>query len=159
MKRLIFLILIITPLLASAYDFERDGIYYNILESELYDHEEPVCEVTFATEIRGDKLYDYQGEVTIPQTVEYEDTEYKVIGIGYRACAFCKLISFITLPEGLEYIDDYAFQYCTTMKFPNIPSTVRSIGMHAFELCIAFKKITIPANIEHLGISAFNTCI
>ena len=164
MKRLIFLILIITPLLASAYDFERDGIYYNILESELYDHEEPICEVTFATKIRGDILnhmgtiYDYQGEVTIPQTVEYEDTEYKVIGIGYRACAFCELISFITLPEGLEYIDDYAFLSCQTMKFPNIPSTVRSIGIYAFDLCIEFKKITIPANIEHLGICAFSGC-
>lgn len=47
MKQLLCILLLIGATSAQAYDFEVDGIFYNILESELWEHENPIVEVTF----------------------------------------------------------------------------------------------------------------
>lgn len=86
-----------------ASDFEVDGIAYTILESEMYDMAEPIVEVTWRDEGT------YEGNVTIPASVIWEGTEYKVYGIGNGAFENCEFLHHVVLPEGLNYIDDCAF--------------------------------------------------
>lgn len=69
---------------ASAYDFEHDGIAYNILSED-----EQTVEVTFFGEFIGDSHaiqfegFTYpSGPITIPETVEQNGKTYSVTAIG-----------------------------------------------------------------------------
>ncbi|MDE6342420.1 MAG: hypothetical protein K2K93_08890, partial [Muribaculaceae bacterium] len=73
----------------SAYDFEADGIYYNITSMSNLE-----VEVTyngaFSYEIIESKRYpknttEYQGSITIPSYVNYNNRTFTVIGIGKAA--------------------------------------------------------------------------
>ena len=60
---------------ANAYDFEKDGILYNILSAE-----QKKVEVTYHSYSRPkDQYYSYySGDVVIPSTVECENQTYTV---------------------------------------------------------------------------------
>ena len=121
---------------ALAYDFEVDGIYYNILSLE-----ELTCEVTYNAERQSTsnrefynmdrthrssiyKTYpSYSGEVTIPSKVIYKGRELSVIGIGEYAFLDCTGLKSLSLPSSITQIkevliDSYyncfagAFDYC-----------------------------------------------
>ena len=103
MKQLLCILLLIGATSAQAYDFEVDGIFYNILESELWEHENPIVEVTFE-KAGGRKVIPtetYVGDMVIPAYVTWESTEYQVIDIGYSSFAFTD-VSTVEMPEGLE---------------------------------------------------------
>ena len=72
-KLLVFLITIILPMIASAYDFEADGVFYNITSIE-----KKTVEVTYSSE----QNYQ-QRKVVIPSEVEWNGYLFKVEGIGY----------------------------------------------------------------------------
>ena len=59
---------------AMAYDAEIDGIYYNFNDTE-------------ATVTSGDNQY--SGDVVIPRTVNYNNTDYSVTNVGYGAFSYC----------------------------------------------------------------------
>jgi hypothetical protein len=136
-----------------ASDFEVDGIAYTVLDSEMYDMAEPIVEVTWRDEGT------YEGNVTIPASVAWEGTEYKVYGIGNGAFENCEFLHHVVLPEGLNYIDDSAFTGCIELYFPTIPSSLKLIGNYAFTHCkYNLHVATIPENVEALGKGAFADC-
>ena len=56
--------------------------------------------------------------------------------IGKGAFAECnRYRCVIKLPEGLETIDDCAFQNCSQWSFNQLPTTLKKIGSNAFESC------------------------
>ena len=70
-------LLLLCSTVATAHDFEVDGIYYNILSLE-----EKTVEVTF----EGDRpLGEYWGNVRIPASVTYKGRTYSVTTIGDNA--------------------------------------------------------------------------
>lgn len=77
--------------------FEKDGIYYNITSAG------STVEVAQAS---------YVGDVTIPSTVTYEGTTYKVTKIGKRAFKNCSGLTSITIPNSITYIGEAAFYDC-----------------------------------------------
>lgn len=79
----ILLLAILLPTLAMAYDFEVDGIFYNINGNE--------ATVTY------NGLYDYSGSVTIPATVTYNGTTYPVTSIGKFAFYNCSSLTSVTI--------------------------------------------------------------
>ena len=76
-----------------AFDFEVNGIYYNILS-------ESKIEVTSGT----DK---YAGDVIIPKLVENNGTSYKVIKIGNRAFDGCTELASVEIPNSVITIGEY----------------------------------------------------
>lgn len=68
------LLLLAVSTLSWAYDFEVNGIYYNISGSN--------ATVTYGSN-------KYSGDVTIPSTVTYNATVYKVTNIGNNAFFGC----------------------------------------------------------------------
>ena len=64
----------------------------------------------------------------------------------------------LTLPEGVERIEDRAFLGCTQIKVVELPSTVKSIGTDAFELCTNLRRIDMPDGLVEIGKYAFNSC-
>ncbi len=60
----------------------------------------------------------------------------------------------VTVPSNVERIEKYAFYY-TYIKGVTIPEGVKFIGDSAFELCKIDKSVTIPSTVETIGASAF----
>ena len=105
MKQIKHLLITIAVLLcsvaANAYDFEVDGIYYNIISfSDL------TLEVTY-----GDNSY--TGTVVIPSTVSYKSKTLSVTSIGSYAFRYCTNLTSVTIPSSVISIGNYAFDNCS----------------------------------------------
>lgn len=85
---LITVAVLLCSVTANAYDFEVDGIYYNILSAS----DLTVCVTS------GDNKY--TGEVIIPSTVTYKSRTLTVKAIGGHAFENCSIES-ISIPRVL----------------------------------------------------------
>lgn len=157
-----------------AYDFMVDGIYYNVVSSE--DH---TAEVTS----NGGGSYNtaYQGEVVIPSTVSYGESNYTVEGIGSCAFSGCEDLRSVILPSTVKYIEwgayydcrnlvsiqmsddlesikDRAFSGCSSLVGVAIPETVTYIGKEVFNHCSGLRSVTIPKTVTFIGDDAFLDC-
>ena len=83
-----------------AYDFEVNGIYYNVLVDKTNE-----VEVTSGSS-------EYSGSVIIPETVTYDGTTYSVTSIGSEAFYGCSSLTSVTLGNSVMSIGDYAFKHC-----------------------------------------------
>ena len=79
----------------------------------------------------------------------------KTIGVG--AFAYVK-IATINLPNAIEIIDDYAFQYCSTLSSIVLPDSVTTIGKDAFSDCINLNEIVFGDSLSEIGENAFCRC-
>lgn len=104
-----------------AYDFVSNGIYYNKSSSN-------TVSVTYNYDV------EYEGSITVPQSVIFNGTTYSVVSIG-----------------------NYAFENCSSLTSIVIPNTVSSIGDHAFYGC-GLTSITIHKGVTTIGQSAFYGC-
>ena len=131
---------------ASAYDFTKDSIYYNILsDSEL------TCEVTSGSN-------DYSGSIVIPATVEYNGNTYSVTSIGDKAFYNCYRLTSINIPNSVTSIGMGAFRWCGGLTSINIPNSVTNIGDQAFYGCDKLTSIDIPNSVTSIGSKAFYDC-
>ena len=73
-----------------------------------------------------------QGDVVLPETVEYDGTAYSLKEIGSYAFLNCKDIVNVVLPEGLEVIGENVFNGCTDLKTLTIPQSVDKVGGNLF---------------------------
>ncbi len=121
LKSTILIAFSLLTLTASAYDCEVDGIYYNLSENG-------------ASVTSGNNKY--EGSVTIPKSITWDGTTYRVISIGSRAFTWCSVLISITIPNSVTSIGDYAFEGCSGLTTITIPNSVTSIGNWAFSYCI-----------------------
>lgn len=134
MKRLfklsLLLLALLLPATATAYDFEVDGIYYNIING--YE-----AEVT-----SGDG---YSGDVTIPSSVTYNGTTYSVTTIDDAAFWLCSGLTSIYIPNSVMTIGDQVFFYCRGLTSITIPNSVTTIGDEAFRGCSGLTSIIVES--------------
>lgn len=170
------LAMMILPLLASAHNFEVDGIYYNITSET-----DKTVEVTYGGKSYNTYPNEYSGNVEIPSTISLNNATYKITSIGYQAfrgCsdvisvkipnsvksiaaeAFCSCssLSYIELPDSLLSIENSCFLYCTNLTSIKIPQNVTWIGKSAFEECHNLVSITMPEGLTSIGTKAFRSC-
>ena len=95
-KQLLFLVLTMLPLVASADAVEIDGIYYNL-----------ISETNSA--VVTSNAYNYAGSIVIPETVNYNDVTYSVTSIGFNAFYSCPELTSVTIGSGVTSIGSYAF--------------------------------------------------
>ena len=132
----------------SAYDFQVDGIYYNLNGEE----------VTVTYESGGIMSNSYSDDVVIPSRITYEGKTYSVTSIGNYAFSHSTGLTSITIPNSVTSIGDYAFYYCIGLISITIPESVTSIGDEAFQDCRGLTSVTIPASVERLGPGVFSGC-
>lgn len=109
-KKILFLLLAtIPPMMASAYDAQIDGIYYN------FNKTEKIATVTYRSSESSYKQYDYSGAVNIPATVVYSGETYSVTSIEDEAFYDCSGLTFIMIPSSVSNIGSNAFSGCTTL--------------------------------------------
>ena len=165
---------------AFAFDFEVDGIYYNITSEA-----DKTAEVTWETD------YYYSGEIVIPETVTYESVTYKVTSIGDYAFDSCESLTKITFPKSITSIGEEVFWGCSGLisiiveegnsvydsrdncnalietatntlilgcNSTIIPNSVAKINADAFWECDGLTSITIPKSVTSIEAGAFWSC-
>lgn len=177
--------MLLLPLIASAYDVEIDGIYYNL------DSENQTAEVTCETT----EAPSYSDAVIIPASITYSEQTYSVTGIGTQAFYDCAELTSITIPESITNIGTSAFLGCANLtevhiaditawcKIPfsndssnpllyarhlylngeeltelKIPEGITQLSRNVFLNCLSLTSVEIPGAITSIGNQAFYGC-
>ena len=127
---LITIAVLLFSLTAKAYDFEVDGIYYNIISATDF-----TAEVTY-----GDNAY--SGEVIIPSSVNYNSRIVTITRIGANAFRWDDPLTNIIIPNSVTSIGNFAFEGCSLVGV-TIPNSVTSIEYGAFDKCYSIRNIRI----------------
>lgn len=176
-----FLFSMLVSMPMSAYDFIKDGIYYNIEGDHVY--------VTYKQGVV------YSGSVSIPSQVAYGGVTYPVTAIGKDAFDGCINMTSVSIPSSITSIGEDAFIDCGSnldvhisdlkswckIKFSSyqscplsssknlyvggsvvtnldIPYGVEAIPNFAFFRCRSIKSLSIPSTVKTIGSSAFRSC-
>ena len=145
-KQTLLFLLMLMPLMASAYDVEINGIYYNLIPKA------NAAEVTSGS-------VQYKGDVEIPSIISYKGVNYSVISIGTSAFWNCFQLSSVTIPNTVTSIGDNAFQDCTRLATVIVSNNMMSIGNKAFMNCYNLSSVTIPNSVFFIGDYAFYRCL
>lgn len=150
MKTIKQLLMTVAVLLCSAtvhaYDFEVDGIYYNIISIT-----DLTVEVT-----NGDNKY--SGEIIIPSAITYKSKSLRVTEIGYEAFENCYNLTSIEIPNSVTKIAPSAFGNCTGLTSIEIPDSVTKIEVYAFDGCTGLTSVVIGNSVTNIEQSAFQSC-
>lgn len=154
MKRFVFLTLVLLYLFVSqvqAYDFAINGIFYSIKSS-----------TTVAVSPGNSQNFNnysgyYFGSITIPSSITYNGTTYRVTRIAQYAFGYSLSLNSVTLPNSITTIENTAFRNCSLTTIV-LPTGLTSIANSTFYQCNNLTSITIPAGVTSIGSSAFYEC-
>ena len=138
-----------------AYDFEVDGIYYNVTSIE--DLEVEVTSYCYHLDDEYDE-HKYSGDIAIPETVTYKNRKLSVTSIGQSAFRYCSGLTSVDIPDGVTSIGGSAFEGCSGLTSVDIPDGVTSIGGSAFEGCSGLTSVDIGDGVTSIGEYAFRDC-
>ena len=134
LKHLFTALLLFCATVATAHNFEVDGIYYNILSEEY-----KTVEVTSGTN-------KYTSDVKIPEFITYNGTTYNVTSIGNYAFYNCTSLTSVVIGNSVTSIGNEAFSNCSGLTSIVIPNSVTSIGERAFCDCSGLTSIIVDGN-------------
>jgi hypothetical protein len=120
---------------AHAYDFEVDGIYYDITSQS-----DKTVAVTFLEE--DVETPTYIGEITVPPTVQKDDITYTVKSIGAYAFYNCSQLTKISIPNVVDSIGRAAFASTALTEF-YMPASVSSLSINVFYGCNSLERINV----------------
>ena len=148
LRLIILSLLTMVSSITYAYDFEVDGLCYNIIANDQ-------VEVTYKT------MGGYSGTIQIPESVKYNNMEYRVTSIGSFAFYECMgLTGSLIFPNSIVTIEKQAFSRCINLTGSLIiPNSVTSIGGGAFYGCEGLTgELIIPNSVTTIGNNAFYGC-
>lgn len=156
MKSRIFILtfLLFSYLKAFAINYEFDRIKYELNTND------------FTAEVSGRNMWNESTkqpdlsltDLVIPEDIEYNGKEYKVVGIADNAFANDRFLRSIILSHNICRIGDNAFALCYSLESIQIQSDLEVIGEFAFQHNKSLKSITIPGYIGKIGRYAFSGC-
>ena len=133
--------IMLLSLQAMAYDFsytyQGKTLYYDITSGS-------TIEVTYYSDFSGSNNY-VNGDVVIPNSVEYNGTTYSVTSIGESAFSGCSSLTSVSIPTDVTSIWNSAFAYCSGLTSITIPTGVTSIGDRAFYNCSGLTTLNFNA--------------
>lgn len=133
---------------ASAYDFEVDGIRYNVLS-----HVDFTVETTISPDLNIGK----DGILSIPEIVRYGTKDLKVVKIGDKSFMSNMEIKDVQVPNGIESIGEYAFYDCKNLLALSAEN-IRMVSMHAFDGCIGLTHLSLGEEISEIKEYSFASC-
>ncbi len=101
---------------------------------------------------------DVKGNVTIPETIEYNGSSYQVVGVANNGFKECAGLTGINLPNTIATLGTYSFYGCSALKSIIIPSLVNTIPLYAFEGCTSLSSVTLPEGLTAINNHGFAKC-
>ena len=100
------------------------------------------------------------GELSIPDTINYNGNDFVVTRIGKNAFISCgRLTGTLTIPNTVKTICDNAFLACSGLTELHLGNALDTIGPAAFYGCKGFTgSLTIPNSVRAIAIAAFYGC-
>lgn len=126
--------------------------------------EKPYSSYGSSTEVTVKEYTGNDTNITLPSTVTYRGTEYKVTAVGsnvLKRLAGTEGIDLtVTIPEGYTTIAGNAFQNCYGLKTITIPGSVTAINYNAFDGCKDLAAVTFADGEKALsfGSKVFYNC-
>ena len=174
LKSLLTIACLLCSITIYAYDFEVDGIYYDITDE---------TEKTGQVSVQSSWGHSLTGSVIIPNSVTYQNKTYSVTSICDYAFQGADMTE-VTIPNSITSIGNGAFIVCINLKTVNfnaenctymgslsspvfdyynhtylttvnIGESVKTIPNYAFSNCKDLTKITIPNSVTSIGDYAF----
>ena len=109
-----------------AYDFEVDGIYYNILNET-----DKTIEVTY----KDTGYNSYSGDIVLQETISYNDELYYIVKIGDRAFSKCDALYTVTLPNNVSNLGIGAFHDSNNLTEIHASNGVSTNSSQIFDNC------------------------
>ena len=134
---------------SKAYDFQKDGIYYNINSDK---KTVSVSKPEYSP--YGDP---YSGDIIPESVTDNNGKEYTVTAIDHHAFSNCTKVTSITLPNTITKILFEAFLDCTGLTSVQLSEGLKEISASAFNNCINLKEINIPSSVENIWAN-FSNC-
>lgn len=107
-----------------------------------------------STEVTVKEYTGNDKDITLPSTVTYSGTEYKVTAVGsnvLKKLAGTEGIDLtVTIPEGYTTIEGEAFKNCYGLKSITIPGSVTKINYNAFDGCKDLAAVTFAEGTKAL---------
>lgn len=117
--------------------------------------------------------------MVIPETFEFKNIQYRVVGIQYPGFKDCNALTTVILPNSISYIEESSFSNCRNLEriklssnidiIPKymfygckklesliLPSGVKEIATHSIYGCKSLTEVTIPASVKAIRQFAFN---
>lgn len=141
-KLFLFTALFLTAIHLLAFDFEKNGIYYNKFRPK-------EVQVTSGT-------IEYSGSVNIPVSVEYNGVTYNVTNIWSYAFSNCQALTNVTIPNTVTFIGEGAFSNCPALTSVSLPNTITRIYDYTFSRCSTLSSISIPNSVSIIDDDAFS---
>ena len=130
-------------------DINVNGLWYLINKTER------TAKVTFPS----DKHEKYEGNIVIPNSIQYNDVEYEVTSIGEYAFQNCQNLHTIIVSNSITKIEWHAFEGCLKLSAIRLSDQITSIDRSVFAHCVSLTKIQIPASVIFLGEDIFQDCV
>ena len=147
-KKLSYLLCLLTLTFASAQTFAVNGINYNVTNT------------TAPLTVEVGSNYSISGNVNLPKSVKNPASgglTYTLTSIGSQAFNSSTMITCI-IPSSVISIGDNAFNFCAGLTSLNVPNSVISIGAGCFSYCTNLNSVIIPNSVTSIGDYAFNNC-
>ena len=154
MKRAIvsICILLTSYILLSAQEVEVSGIKYQLSDyGRDHSFEARVMKKSNAPD------GGYVGSVSIPEIIENNGKEYKVVSID-SAFQNCKDLVSVKLPNSVKNISPFSFAGCGKLTSIRLPDSLNIIGYSAFANCTGLLYVDLPENLKHIRDKAFYGC-
>lgn len=96
--------------------------------------------------------------------VDFTDTitsvvvEEGIVSIGYNAFLSFSVLTDVSLPSTLKYIDERAFAGCGILESVTLPEGLETIGEQAFSRNYKLRDVNFPSSLKTIGKAAFQYC-
>ena len=107
-RRLLFILTLFLSFAVNAVEVEIGGLWYNLVkkakEAEVIQYKNDII---------------YNGDIVIPDSIEYEGEAYTVTSIGNEAFYDCRSLTSVTIPNSVTSIGESAFCGCILRPLDN----------------------------------------
>lgn len=140
----LLMLLSLCSIASHAYDFEVDGLYYNLISAS-----DKTCEL-----VGGN---DNLTQITIPNAITVRNQNLSVVSMSsYAFKNKTNAVSVSFRESVITEIPSNAFYACTQLSSVVLSSKIVTISSAAFYNC-PIQKLTIPSNVDKVGDNALNS--
>lgn len=142
----LLMLLSLCSMASYAYDFEVDGLYYNLLSAS-----EKTCELVGCSELTT--------VLDVPATVQMKNVVLSVTQMDNTGFVQKKSLTDVNFSNSLlTSIPSNVFNGCTNITSVELSSRITQIGEKAFCGC-PISNLIIPTNVLHIGKDSFDKLI